>query len=299
MASVNCLFPVLCSTMFVMLFKYILISIPFFIKNPLDLRRPIMYLFYKLMSQDIIIYDLPQIKGYKMELDLNSHMDKGILFSGLLGKPIEVNIFTFLSKYLKKDSVFFDIGANSGYFSILASSVAKNGFVHAFEPVPRTYKIFKKTIELNGIKNIKLNNVCVGAKNGVVKFYVDESSDVSSLNKTSYQRKTKLSKCKMIRLADYCYKNKIDKIDIMKIDTEGAEKDILFSSRNILIKYKPILVVEFSSETANAFGFNPNELYDFLYGLGYKIYSFKEGRLRLQQKQEYYRAQDLYCFFKN
>lgn len=238
------------------------------------------------------------LNGYKMKLDLNSHMDKGIFFSGLLGEPIENNLFTFLSKHLEKDSVFFDIGANSGYFSVLASSIATNGVIHAFEPVKKTYNFFKKTIGLNQIENIKLNNTCVGDKKGLVSFYVDESSDVSSLNKTSYQKKTKLAKCRMVRLVDYCRENNIKKIDIMKVDTEGAEKDILFNSKKILLKYRPILIVEFSSETARAFDYHPNELYDFLHEIGYRIYSFKDGRLQLQQKQEYYQAQDLYCLCK-
>lgn len=288
------------STIFAMNFKYFLTYATFFIKsvikNPLTLSRLILYLFYKLNGQDIIIYDPPQLKGFKMELDLNSHMDKGIFFSGLLGEPIETNLVTFLSKYLKRDSVFFDIGSNSGYFSILASSIAKDGFIHAFEPVRKTYKIFKKTIRLNRIKNIRLNNVCLGAKRGVIKFYVDKSSDVSSLQPTSYQKQTRQVRCQMIRLTDYCRRNSLKRIDIIKIDTEGAEKDILFNSEKILVKYKPILIVEFSSETAKAFGYHPNELYNFLHKVGYKIYSYKNGRLKLQQKQKYYPAQDLYCF---
>lgn len=268
------------------------------LKNPLNLYRPILYIFYKLIGLNVIIYKPSTLKDYQMVLDLNSHMDRSIFLSGLFGENVEINLYKFLSKNLTKDSIFFDIGANSGYFSLLASAIAKNGFIHAFEPVQKTYKNFKKTIQLNKIKNIKLNNLCLGAKSEVVKFYVDESSDVSSLRKTSYQDKSRLTKSQMVRLADYCRENSINKIDIIKIDTEGGEKDILFSSKEILAEYKPILIVEFSSETARAFGFHPTELYDSLEKMGYKMYAYQDGRLKPQTRQQYYPTQDFYCFYK-
>lgn len=279
--------------------NFLLLSL-LFIKTsftkPAIILRLFLYFFYRLIEKNVIVYRVPSLKNYQMVLDLKSHMDKGIFLSGAFASKIEENLTNFLLKYLKNDSVFFDIGANSGYFSLLASRASQKGFIHAFEPVKKTYQNFKKTIQLNQITNIKLNNVCVGTKNKTVKFYVDTSSDVSSLRKTAYQKQSRQSSSQMVRLSDYCRENKIKKIDIIKIDTEGAEKEILFSSEQILSKYKPILIVEFSSDTARAFGYHPTELYDFLEKVGYKMYSYKNGILKSQRRLEYYKTQDVYCF---
>lgn len=287
-------------TMLSMNYKYFLYFFFFLkaiLKNPLNIQRPMLYIFYKVSGQDIVVRSIPMLKDYSMVLDINSHVDRSIFFSGLFGRDVEDDLYNFIKKHINDTSVFFDIGANSGYFSLLASQISKNGFVHAFEPVPKAYRNFNNTIKLNHIKNIKLNNVCIGTKKGVVTFYVASHSDLSSLKVTAFQMKNRRIRCKMITLTDYCKNTILTKIDIMKIDTEGAERDILLNSKEILKKFKPILIVEFSNKTAEAFGYHPNDIYDFLTTLGYTIYNYKRGQLMRQDKKDFY-EEDLYCIWK-
>lgn len=269
-----------------------------FLKNPIGVsRRLCLYFYYLITGKKILVIEVPQIKNYKMVLDLNSHLDRSIFLSGLFGDHIEENSFNFLSKNLKKDSVFFDIGANSGFFTLFASLIIKTGFIHSFEPVPRAYNNFKKSVQLNKIKNINVNNLCIGNMNKKVRFNVSFHSDVSSIKVTPYQSGNKLIESEMMTLDKYCQKNNLKKMDMIKIDVEGSEKDILFNSKNILKKFKPILIIEFSNYTARAFGYHPNEIYDFLVDLGYGIYNYKRGKLEKQKKKEFY-EEDLYCIYK-
>lgn len=271
-----------------------------FISNPrkiLKLYSLAKYVFYKVSGKTTIVAHVPKLKAQKMVLDLTSHMDRGIFLSGLFGKDIEDNLTTFLLTHTVSDAVFFDVGANSGYFSLLCASLAKKGSIHSFEPVPKTYKNFVRSISLNNIHNIFPNNLCIGAKEGYVTFYIATHSDVSSLKKTSFQESSRKIRSRMTTLSSYCKKRNIKKIDIMKIDTEGNEKDILMSSKKLLMQYKPILIVEFSNKTTESFGYHPNELYDYLSQLGYRIYAFKEHKLIPQKKKEYYK-EDLYCFWR-
>lgn len=268
-------------------------SVRFIYERPSDIYKFLLYLYYKILKKTPVL-ELKVLNKKKMVLDLDSHIDRTIFFHEYTEKELS----DFLSRYLKKESTFFDIGANSGYFSILASNIIIKGTIHAFEPVPKTYDIFLKTVKLNRIKNIFINNVCVGSKDKIIDFYIASNSDVSSMQKTSFHSKSKKVKCKMITLKKYCEEKKINKIDLMKIDVEGNELDILSAAKDILIKYKPALIVEFSNQTAEAFGYHPNKTYDFLAKLGYNIFSYSNSDMVKQEKKDYY-DEDLYCFYKN
>lgn len=261
------------------------------ISKPRNLFKLILFGYFWLERKNPIISPL-MLNGYKIVLDTNSHADRNIFFHHFLDEDLT----NFLKKNIKKNTVFFDIGANSGYYSLLISSLSSKTSVHAFEPVHGVYRNLKRSIKLNGIKNIKANQVCVSNKNGKGIFYVDSHSDLSSIKKTSYQKEVKTISSEMITLNDYCLKNKIKEIHIIKIDTEGSEKDILFSSKKILKKFKPVLIIEFSNETAKAFNFHPNEIYNYLINNNYIIYSYHRRRLRLQKKKNFYN-ENLYCFY--
>jgi len=225
-----------------------------------------------------------------MVLDVNSHIDRTLYFH----EETEMDLALFLQKYLKDDCLFFDIGANSGYFSLIASNIVTKGSIHAFEPMPPIYHNFRRAIRLNNIRNIILNEACVGDKNMYVPFYAASHADVSGIRATSYHKHSTKIRRKMITIDSYCKDLKLN-VDILKIDVEGAEKYVLLGAQGIVKRDKPIIILEFSNITTSSFGYHPNVLYDFLSSHGYKIFSYKNGRLRSQKKKEYY-SEDLYCF---
>jgi len=261
------------------------------IKHPQNFIKFLQFgLFFLFIKRPLI--KPAELSGHRMFIDINSHADRNIFFNG----TVDVDLVTFLKKRLQTGSVFFDIGANSGFFSLIASKIIKNGSIHAFEPVPAVYKNLLESSLVNSINNIQVNNICLSNKTGFTPFYVSYNSDVSSIKKNSNIKKEKKIKVKTLTLLDYCKKNAIKKIDIIKIDTEGSEKNILFPSGSILKKFKPMLIVEFSNKNAKAFDYHPNEVYDFLVKIGYKIYSFKNGKLSKQKKLNYY-SDNLYCLY--
>ncbi|MDO8658547.1 MAG: FkbM family methyltransferase [Candidatus Levybacteria bacterium] len=267
-------------------------SARFIFERPSDIYKFLLYLYYKILKKTPVL-KLKVLNKKKMVLDLDSHIDRTIFFH----EYVEKELSDFLSKYLKKESTFFDIGANSGYFSLLTSTIIENGSIHAFEPVQYIYNNFSKSVKINNIKNIFINNVCVGSKNKKVDFYVASHSDVSSIRKTDFQKSSKKIKCKMITLESYCDMKNIKRIDMIKIDTEGNEFDILRGSMKILKRFKPVLIIEFSNKTTESFGYHPNIMYDYLTGLGYKIFSYSGSKIIPQNKKDYY-EEDLFCFYK-
>jgi FkbM family methyltransferase len=154
----------------------------------------------------------------------------------------------------KQDNVILDIGANEGYYTLKMKDNNPSLQIFAFEPIPETFKILKKNILANNLKNVHLVNYAVGKENKKIEFeYVPEATAISSikidLKSRQWLDKKRIRKIKVncVNLPWIFDKYKLSHVDIMKIDTEGAEFDILRGGKEVLDKINRI-VIEFHSE---------------------------------------------------
>ena len=145
------------------------------------------------------------------------------------------NYNSFTKYYIpKKNDVIFDLGAGLGQETIYFSKkTGNNGKVLSFEPDPRLYKVLKKIIQLNNLKNIKLyNSAFFYENNKSIKFNLVDNWMQNSVNpnKDSVQ----FVNVKTTTL-DYVIKiNKIKKIDFAKFNIEGAEKFLKKGNKRFL-----------------------------------------------------------------
>ncbi len=120
-----------------------------------------------------------------------------------------------------------DIGAHIGVFTIYAAKLARGGIVYSFEPDPGNFSQLKKNVNLNSLKNAKIFNEGVFSREGDFDFYVsDQHTGGNMMLKTSGQKII----AHFTTLSAIMDSNKIGKIDFLKIDTEGAEYDILLNT---------------------------------------------------------------------
>jgi len=149
----------------------------------------------------------------------------------------------------KKDKIVVDLGANEGYYALGMKANNPQLKIISVEPAPETFQILKKNIRGNRLKDVVLINKAVSSKNGKISFeIVPEVTAIGSLNiglqKRSWLDKKKIKKITVssITLPELCRQLKINKIDILKIDVEGAELDILKSSRSIMKHVKKAVI---------------------------------------------------------
>jgi len=154
----------------------------------------------------------------------------------------------------KGNKVVIDVGGNEGYYVLKMKENNPNLKIITLEPVPSTFKLLKKNIESNKLKNVILINKALTKKKGKLIFeIIPEVSAVCATNIKMQKRPwldTKRIKkiiVKSTTLIDLCKKLKIDKIDILKLDVEGSELEILKNSKPILNNIKKI-VIEWHSE---------------------------------------------------
>jgi FkbM family methyltransferase len=126
-----------------------------------------------------------------------------------------------------------DIGAHIGMYTILAAEkVGKTGKVVAIEPELKNYKQLTENIDLNGLKNIIFENIALADYNGSGKLYLGSFSESHSLivpeDKNSY------IEVPVKTLDNLLEELNIKKVDIIKIDTEGAEVPILKGAEKTL-----------------------------------------------------------------
>ena len=179
-----------------------------------------------------------KLKRYGIKLFIDPFNFIGLLLNDQ--KIYEYKITNYILKNLKKNSIFFDIGCNEGYYSVLASKKNYLGKTYSFEPVKSLIKIIKKNLSLNNIKNCKIYNFAIGDKNksSTINLYHELNEGSSSIvSKYRYSNKTQKI---IIKSLDNFYKKKRFnfKIDLIKIDVEGYELKILDGMMNLINRRK-------------------------------------------------------------
>jgi len=173
--------------------------------------------------------------------------DKGISSELIIHKIHEPLTTSLIIKKLTKGMHCIDIGSNIGYYAILESSkIGDNGTVWSIEPSPQNFETLSKNIILNQRKNIKCYNIAIGDENGKIDFVISEKSNWSKIkNKIDHiENGDKIIQVDIMTLDSFSQKNEIKKVDLLRMDVEGYERNIIEGSMNFLEKFKPILMIE-------------------------------------------------------
>jgi FkbM family methyltransferase len=189
----------------------------------------------------------------------------------LFNKYIDYEEFIFLSRFLREDDVFFDIGANLGYYSIWVSKFIDTGKMVLFEPDEENFERLKLNCALN-IGNFELNRLVVSDSSGLLKF--SRKKDVlNHIVSDSIHLADDSDYCEIqsVSIDAYCKLNNIEKINYMKIDVEGFELDVL-KGCEVMMKTGKIDVIQFELEEDNALrnsGYLINDVLDKIESCGF------------------------------
>ena len=217
-------------------------------------------------------------------------------------KGHEYNERQFLSRYLKPGDVFIDVGANSGLYTLLASStVGIEGKVFAFEPSPVPFSRLKENAQLHGKKNIECFDAALSDREEKIKLNIasDGHSAWDSFVGESGAGQTSIREVMSTTLDEFVSeKNLLDKITMIKMDVEGWETYVLSGGINFLTRPDaPLLQIEFTDLVTMPAGFNCWKLYAQVEELGYQlcIYDTKTGQLHPDSPRKEYPNLNLYA----
>jgi FkbM family methyltransferase len=216
------------------------------------------------------------VQGHRMWLDDQDTLE---LATQEVYEPLETALF---KKELKAGQTVLDIGANIGYYTLIAARiVGPKGKVYAFEPDPDNFALLKKNVEANGYTNVVLVNRAVSDKTRTARLFLNPSNRGDHRLYDSNDGRPSIA-VQTIRLDDF-FKKLDKKIHFIKMDIQGSEASALNGMKGLIRQNTPLrLVTEFSPGSLKLNGQDPRKYLKTLGQCGFQLreISEKDGLLR-------------------
>lgn len=201
--------------------------------------------------------DLPYKGIFSVKLDtksfkLNSNgpIENEIFWKGF-EHAIDSSTWLIWQKLCSRNKFIFDIGANTGLFSLMAKAISPEAIVFCFEPSHRIYSKLIRNVESNDF-DIKVSNYALSNRVGESTFYdlLDDTQTTASL---SYEKNVNIPnrdqiiyeyKVKTITFDAFLNDIKISDVDLVKIDVELHEPEVLQGMERTITQFRPIIILE-------------------------------------------------------
>lgn len=209
----------------------------------------------------------------------------------------------FKKNIIKSGMMVYDIGANIGYYSMLAAQlVGPSGKIYAFEPDDRNFTYLVHNIKQNGFSGIIIPmKKAVSNYTGDTKIYLDE---INPGDNSLFKRPTSgdITKVQTIALDEFFLDG--IKPDVIKMDIEGAEFLALEGMKRLLTNKKSVMFIECNPSMIQASGASINDLIDKLVSLNFTVKMINESKQTLEtadpdlisRKIEPFSHINLYCY---
>jgi len=166
---------------------------------------------------------------------------------------------------IKNNDMIVDVGAHVGVFTLRAARKARKGLVLAIEPHPYNYWLLKCNMMVNKLTNIKALELALWSSNGTTRLYLEDSDILRFQGKEYLEVKTRTLDTVVRELG-------INRVDFIKLDTEGAELEILQGAEETLRRNDPFLsIAAYHTPT------EVQEISKYLWRVGYRIFVYKSS----------------------
>ena len=205
-------------------------------------------------------------------------------FRAMLTKSYDIILCDYLKRTIKPGDIVLDAGANVGYISAVAASLAgESGEVHGFEPLPECFARLERLRELNPGYRLFFNNVALGSQNGTLPIAYDPNGDSRNATLVPGKRAAVTREVPVRRLDEYigAAVSSPERIKVIKIDVEGFEYSVLRGLEKFLsgTSCRPSIVCEIKPWDLGTLGVTADEFDSYTSGFGYRAYPIARPRL--------------------
>jgi FkbM family methyltransferase len=199
---------------------------------------------------------------------------------------------SIVRKHVRSGNTFLDIGANIGWFTLLACSlIGPGGRVLSFEPAQGAFRSLKHNLAVNNFQQATVFNEALGAQRGTAFLYAHETGEPGSNSMFAGTERAPLEAISVRNGDETLEEAGITHIDFCKIDVEGAECEVLKGlSKTLAQKRIATLMIECNADALGRAGSSPDELFGLLKAAGFRVSDVRA------QKHEIIRAADLRSF---
>ena len=206
-----------------------------------------------------------KINNFIFEIDIRESIERKTYFIKEYEKKRMDQLHHFSKKINSK--ILLDIGANIGFYSILSSDYFEK--IYSYEPNERNFKVLKKNIENNKLKNIKILNFGLGESKEVLMGKSNTKGELFQTSGFALNKDNKKGERVLVKKGDDVLQFK-NKTLTIKIDVEGFEFFVLKGLKRTLIDNWCVLQIEIWEK-------NNDEVHKFLKLLGYKMINLIDG----------------------
>lgn len=228
-------------------------------------------------SSGSLVFEVPMRDGSRMLLDPRNITESGAYWCG----TYEIENIRFMTSCCDgPDLTVLDVGANIGFFTVpLGRAVAKQGGgrVFAFEPVANNAQRLRQVVELNGLGQwVTVIDHGLSDQAGEMEFAVEIGTGAQTGNAfpkgdTPAGKRVRHETVRLARLDDEAERLGIDRVDVVKLDVEGAEMAVLKGGWNLISSSRPVLLGEFSTGVNRGYGGALAEVREAFEPLDYRI----------------------------
>lgn len=216
--------------------------------------RPVSLLLYKISGKRLLsISGKLDLSVSDKKFSLLTNQTCSVTNALFYEKPINYEFTPIFVDLVKSSTVFYDIGANIGYFSIIAKRFNPKIEVVAFEPNKGVFRYLQKNIELNGL-DVNCIEAAVSDQVGTLEFHSvvnpkypwlkENLSGSHSLQNNYGIAKLEAYPVAVTTLSSVTKDLQFEIVDLLKLDTECTEHIILYESLDFIKHHKPIIICE-------------------------------------------------------
>lgn len=244
--------------------------------------RPKESIYKHLLFKGIFKVNIDKSKAFKIN-HYGYQIENEIFWAGLRDGFEKESIKLWI-KLCEESDVIFDVGANTGVYSLIARTIKPKAKIYAFEPVKRVFLKLQENIALNNFDVVPFEKA-ISNSDGKAIIYDTLSEHVYSVtvNKNFSSPETKVveTEIETITLNSFIRQNDIKKIDLIKIDVETHEPEVLEGFSDYLSRFKPTMLIEILNDEIG------EKVNTIVQGLGYLYFNIDErGTVRQVEKIE-------------
>jgi len=226
-------------------------------------------------------------RHFKLHLDMEDEPSQAAIFKTGGWEP---KVTAFLLEKLKPGMIFIDVGAAIGWFTIIAASiVGRSGRVIAFEPAPHRFRTLFENVKLNTDGNVECVNKAVSSEKGEAYISGQEILMYLSPSKSRFKRNVPID---VVTLDSYLKRRGVERVDMMKIDVEGAELRVLKGMEQTIRNSGEIKIIcEVHIPYLSRYGDSVDQLFEYTRSMGLERRRITGGRKALTPRYLFYKEE--------
>ncbi len=185
--------------------------------------------------------------------------------------------YQYCDEVIKKaENAVIDIGGHLGFFSLYTSLLNEKVPIYAFEPHVGNFEMLKKNLKENRVRNVTAKNVAVSGEIGEVELQISQE-DLNHSVTGALEPTGETQAVHATTLEHIFKKNRLEKVELIKIDAEGSEFNILYNTPDDIFKKIENMFIEYHDWTPEQ---NHMELREFLLNKGFKVEKYPNNKIK-------------------